>query len=647
MKTFGQHHDGWLKCRFFEHRTHPEEAQPINTVFSPTRQTDTRVRYWIQILGDITGNGTAISGLGGAAGYGETALPRGDDVVTQVNVAAVFESGFTMGGVHYDADDLFISTDGLISFGSAVSGVAADASAIAAPFFAVFNGDVDTRLDGEGAESGGVWLDVDEVQDCVTITWDHVGFYRRNATRTDTFQMQLFDRGNGSFDVVYRYQNISWTSGDLQGGWGGLGGVAALIGHRVSASGAATMLAASGDETAELGLANAMGNTGVQGLWVWSFVAPSLIIGTSVADALLGTPAEDTMRGLGGSDVLSGSAGADVLDGGTGHDVADYGAASAAVRIDLVTLSANLGFAAGDTFILIEAYVGSGFADSLLGGAAADDFAGGSGADVLDGRSGNDQLYGGAGADLLRGDVGTDLLDGGTEDDTLYGNGGRDEILGGAGRDSLIGGSAEDTLYGGDDADFLYGGGLADVQWGGSGEADRGDRLTGGRGRDELHGGAASDTLNGGAGFDTVFGDDGDDLLFGLLGNDHLFGSAGADQLKGGAGDDTLDGGLGNDTVTGGDGADAFRYTGAIGQGSDSVTDFDNSAGDHLLFGIAGATKADFSVTFVTLAGAGRAGVAEACITYLPLNRLVWILVDGADEAAILLQSSMNSFDLL
>ena len=118
---------------------------------------------------------------------------------------------FNIGGVHYTGSDLYISTDGLISFGAAVSGVVSNPSTVTAPFFAIFNGDVDTRLDGEGAESGGIWLDVDTAQDCVTITWDHVGFYRRNATLTDTFQMQLFDRGGGAFDVVYRYQGINWT----------------------------------------------------------------------------------------------------------------------------------------------------------------------------------------------------------------------------------------------------------------------------------------------------------------------------------------------------------------------------------------------------------------------------------------------------
>ena len=69
-------------------------------------------------LGDITGNGTAVTGLGGAAGYGEVMLPRGDDAVARVDVSAVFGAGFSIGGTTYGGDQLYISTDGLVSFGA-------------------------------------------------------------------------------------------------------------------------------------------------------------------------------------------------------------------------------------------------------------------------------------------------------------------------------------------------------------------------------------------------------------------------------------------------------------------------------------------------------------------------------------------------
>jgi serralysin len=580
-------------------------------------------------MGDITGNGTAVTGLGGAAGYGEVMLPRGDDTVAQVNVSAVFESGFSIGGAQYGADRLFISTDGLISFGTGFSGVAANASAIAAPFFAIFNADVDTRLDGEGAESGGIWLDVDTVQDCVTITWDHVGFYRRNATATNTFQMQLFDRGNGSFDVVYRYQDITWTSGDLQGGWGGLGGTPGLIGHRAGTSGAASFLPASGVEAAQLGLPDALGNTGLKGLWVYSFGASSVITGTALADTLTGTTANDTMRGLGGADVLIGSAGADLMDGGPGLDRVDYRNAPTGILLDRITPSANTGQAASDTFLSIETFAGSGFHDTLRGSGGADRFLGANGSDLLDGRAGLDSLFGGAGRDSLSGGDGNDLLDGGDDNDSLLGGNGDDALSGSSGADTLSAGAGNDTLTGGN---VLADG--ADVLWGGSG-------------RDQITGNAGNDTLRGDSGADTLVGDDGDDLLNGGTDADRLNGGAGRDHLNGDAGNDLLDGGLAEDRLTGGLGADAFHHAGTGGQGSDWAMDFSHAQGDHLIFGIAGALKSDFSVTFQTVAGAGNAAIQEAMITYLPQSRLIWIVVDGADQAAIMIHSSMNSFDLL
>ena len=475
-------------------------------------------------MGEITGNGTAVKGLGGAAGFGETQLARGDDTVARVDLRAVFGAGFTLGGVNFVGDAVYISTDGMVSFGQGLAGVVPPA----APFLAIFNADVDTRLDGEGAESGAVWLDIDTAQDCVTITWDHVGFYRRNASLTNTFQMQLFDRGGGNFEVVYRYEDISWTSGDLQGGWGGLGGTAALIGTRAGSGGAVVSLPASGNEAAELALDTSLGNTGVKGLWVIPFgTAPADILGTAGADLLAGTDAADTMRGLDGDDVLRGSLGSDVLDGGAGLDRADYTAATGAVLIDLGNPAAQIrGQAAGDTYLGIERYTGSAMADTMRGGAGGDDFDGG------------------------------------------------------RGMDSLLGLGGSDTLAGGDQNDLLYGG-------------------------------------------------------------------AGADMLSGGTGNDVIYGGKGGDSLSGGTGADVFVFAGTGRQGRDWITDYDAASGDILDFGRAAAVRADFRVTYVADPGAGLTTVKEAHITYLPTGKLIWVLVDGAGDASIIVHSSINSFDLM
>jgi serralysin len=588
------------------------------------------------ILGNIMGNGTAVTGLGGARGYGEVMLPRGDDAVAQVDVSAVFGAGFKLGGAQFAGNQLYISTDGLISFGAGFAGVAAQASAIPVPFLAIFNADVDTRLDGEGAESGGIWLDIDTAADCVTITWDQVGFYRRNATLTDTFQMQIFDRGNGAFDVVYRYQNISWTSGDLQGGWGGLGGTAALIGS--GAGGATQLLPGSGDAAAQLALSDTTGNTGIRGLWLLQFGAASVITGTGRADTLQGTGASDTVQGLGGADVLLFSAAADLLDGGAGQDIADYRLAPAFVVIDLQGSAANRGLASGDRLVAIEGVHGSAFADTLLGDLMDNGFDGDAGADVLDGRLGADDLFGGSGDDRLFGGDGDDRLEGGLDHDRILGGAGNDSLLGGDANDRLFGSTGADALSGGNGADWVYGGDGADTLTGGGTAADMGDNLLGDGGNDQIHGNPGDDTISGGSGLDLITGDDGNDLLRGDTGDDRIFGGQGADVLWGGLGRDSLDGGLGADRLGGGAGADLFAHAGTGGQGSDWILDFDAAEGDMLVFGIAGAQTSDFSVTYQTLAGAGSTEAAEALITFLPLDRLVWILVDCATETSILLQ---------
>ena len=385
-------------------------------------------------MGAITGNGTAVKGLGGAAGYGEVALARGDDTVTRVDLRAVFGAGFVLDGTSYAGNQLYVSTDGMVSFGAGMAGVGAPP----APFFAIFNADVDTRLDGEGAESGAVWLDVDTVNDCVTITWDHVGFYRRNATVTNTFQMQLFDRGNGAFDVVYRYQAINWTSGDLQGGWDGLGGSAAMIGYRLGASGAATLLAASGNEAAALALDSGPGNGGVRGLWVFEVGdRTDEIIGTRQRDRLAGTSGDDVMRGLAGRDLLLGSAGADAMDGGRGRDWVDY-SGTRAVVINLARPAANRGDASGDIWHRVEGFTGSDKDDTMMGARRGQAFDGGKGMDSLAGESGADTLSGGDQIDLLSGGTGDDVLRGGLGGDVLAGGFGNDTLTGDKGADRFV-----------------------------------------------------------------------------------------------------------------------------------------------------------------------------------------------------------------
>ncbi len=121
----------------------------------------------------------------------------------------------------------------------------------------------------------------------------------------------------------------------------------------------------------------------------------------SARDFIYGDDAANVIRGLNGNDILEGGKGADVIDGGAGWDYARYTRAESGVRVNLGNSSENTGDAAGDTFISIEAVVGSNFNDILLGGSSNDFLRGGNGDDMLYAGAGRDQLYGDDGADVF------------------------------------------------------------------------------------------------------------------------------------------------------------------------------------------------------------------------------------------------------
>lgn len=574
-------------------------------------------------MGEITGDGTAVRGLGGPQGYGETAIPRGDEGFQQVDVSAVFEDGFEIDGVIYDGDALFISTDGFVTFGSGVASLPSNPANLTVPFIAPFMADIDTRLDGEGAESGQIWLDVDEANDCVTITWDDVGFYRRNASLTNTFQLQLFDRGNGAMDVVFRYDSIEWTAGDLQGGWGGLGGSPAKMGYRMDTSGAVTYFGPSGDEDGLLDLPTSLGNTGVSGMFVYRLGgAPMPIRGGSGADTIFGTAGNDTIQGLGGDDLLMGSFGSDEMNGGTGLDTADFLGAPAAVKVDFSNGGANSGWADGDSFVAVENLRGSAFDDTLMGGSAGNWFEGAAGDDSLNGRGGDDTLSGDDGHDTLIGVAGNDQLDAGKGNDLVKGGNGEDGLIGGMGNDTLRTDAGDDRAEGGEGIDSLRGSG----------------------GHDLLFGGGADDFLFGDAGNDSLDGGDGIDSLRGGDGHDTLAGGAWSDWMNGDGGNDLLSGGSENDVLTGGLGADTFRHMGTTAEGRDTVTDYDPNEGDTLLFGINGANASRFTVTYQNISGGA---VLDAVISYDPTGQVLWVVEDAHDLTEIYVQSNSLRFDLV
>ena len=234
------------------------------------------------------------------------------------------------------------------------------------------------------------------------------------------------------------------------------------------------------------------------------------VVSADQADQLFGGAGADMLFGGSGHDHLTGGTGADVLNGGNGFDYARYDTASTAVVVDLMNPVANIGDAAGDTYISIEGLVGSNFNDTLFGDDNANDLHGFNGNDFVDGRGGNDYVGGEAGHDHLTGGAGADILDGGIGFDYA-----RYKLASTGVVVDLINPGANTGDAAGDTDISIEG----------------------------LVGSNFNDTLSGDDNVNDLHGFSGNDFVDGRGGNDYIGGEAGNDHLRGGAGHDILDGG--------------------------------------------------------------------------------------------------------
>jgi len=265
------------------------------------------------------------------------------------------------------------------------------------------------------------------------------------------------------------------------------------------------------------------------------------------------------------------------------------------------------------------------------------------GNDTLEGGEGDDLIDGGAGDDFLTTGLGQDTLLGRSGNDTLMNSDGDDSLDGGAGDDSIVATGDEDTLRGGTGADTMEGGADADtfiiednfgndVITGGEGTTDPTDvdfdtvdlsavsgpitvsfsqneagsitdnndtikfteieRIFTTDSNDSIDasGDATGLVLNARGGDDTIKGGQGGDTILAGAGSGDISDGEGNDSVDGGAGDDTISGGLGKELITGGAGDDRFVNT--VGNGSDTITDF--NAGNSGAIGDGDGTNSDF-----------------------------------------------------
>ena len=370
-------------------------------------------------------SGAVIGGLGGPMGFGETAVARSDDGSVQFDVSSVFTGGFTYFGTYYSGSQLYVNTNGTLSFGTPFAPYPTPTNTLdGADVIGAFWADVDTRIDGEGFESGQIWLDIDTANAAVTVTWENTGVYRYDATQTNLFQVRLVNQGAGDFDIELRYARIDWTVGSANDDAGAAPQLsAARLPLPVMLGDAAT-------------LDTRLGNTGVTGFWSYDMrggtvagqtpangvvitaTAPAgqTLEGDALHDILRGGPGPDVLRGYDGDDWLFGNDGPDTLNAGSGDDFIFGGASDADLR-DVIY--------GGDGNDNIDAGHGN---DLVYGGAGDDTLAGGFGADELIGQGGNDQLSGAALSDLIFGGDGIDFINGGFGYARLNGAAGADRF---------------------------------------------------------------------------------------------------------------------------------------------------------------------------------------------------------------------------
>lgn len=383
--------------------------------------------------------------------FGDNVLYRNDDGYSDpIDITSIFEDGITIGDVTYTT--LYVNNNGNVTFGSGLTTFTPNVIGgttglnIIAPFWA----DVDTREDVPNTNDGVFW-DFKEGRDSIVFTWYETGYYSYHIDKLNSFQLELRDRGAGNVEIIFRYSDVEWTTGDASGGSGGMGGTVARAGFTLG--GTYFELPASGNQSSILSLENNVGNLGVAGVWqfllqdgtpsgfgttddnefigtarrdiwfglegndtAWGRGTGDVLYGNAGADRLYGEAGADRLYGDQGNDKLYGGGGRDLLNGGMGNDVMDGGADKDTAEFlsssrQTVTVRLDLGTASGmgtDTLISIEnAQTGAG-ADALTGNGGANTLNAGRGADVLDGKGGADRLIGGGGNDTQTGGGGAD-----------------------------------------------------------------------------------------------------------------------------------------------------------------------------------------------------------------------------------------------
>jgi Ca2+-binding RTX toxin-like protein len=524
--------------------------------------TDTSGNLHLQDSSDTSHNITVTAGITGSGNYEST--------VGQYVEQITFDSGY--------------ATTWSLTGGLTLTGTTSAES-----LYGTANGDTITGMGGNDFIYGNGGND--------TIAGGAANDYLDGGTGTDTLTYAAASAaitislalataqvtGGAGTDTISNFENLTGSAfNDTLTGDGNANVIEGLAGNDTMNGGAGTDTLTYVDATAGISISLALATAQVTGGAGTDTISNfENLTGSAFNDTLTGDGNANVIDGGAGNDTIQGGAGNDTLTGGAGTDTATYAAASAAVTVNLATLTAQNTVGAGtDTISGFENLTGSAFNDTLTGDGNAN---------VIEGLAGNDTMNGGAGTDTLTYidataavtvnlatvtaqntvGAGTDTisnfenLTGSAFNDTLTGDGNANVIEGLAGNDTMNGAAGTDTL--------TY--------------VDATSAIT-------ISLALATAQVTGGAGTDTISNFEN---LTGSAFNDTLTGDGNANVIDGGAGNDTIEGGAGNDTLTGGAGTDTLTYATAtaavtvnlatataqntVGAGTDTISGFENLTG--------------------------------------------------------------------
>lgn len=134
-------------------------------------------------------------------------LPRNDD-----GSYGPIDLPFTFDLYGSQYHQVYINTNGNLTFIDPYSGYVAEGFPIGTPMVAAFWTDVDTR----NFESGAIYYQMSSTH--LIVTWDGVGYYNSHADKLNTFQIVIGTLGDpllgGHSNVKFAYETMQWTVPD-------------------------------------------------------------------------------------------------------------------------------------------------------------------------------------------------------------------------------------------------------------------------------------------------------------------------------------------------------------------------------------------------------------------------------------------------